>query len=139
MNTGFSPAAVAVRALLGLSVAGSAAAAQEVMQEELAMVYVYATALEEDPQKIASSFSVLEGQPLFEATGATLGATLDGLPGVHADTFGGGAARPVIRGQTAPRVTVLSDSAGLLDASDISPDHAVTAAQGSVDASSKER
>ena len=57
---------------------------------------------------------------------ASLGDTLDGLPGVHSDTFGGGASRPVIRGQTAPRVKALSDGSELMDASAISPDHAVT-------------
>src|SRR5690606_36653966 len=127
MNTRISPVAVAARALLGLSVSGFAAAAEDATPVELATVYVYATAINEDPQKIASSFSVLEDQALFENTRTTLGETLSGLPGVHADTFGGGAARPVIRGQTAPRITVLSDSSALLDASDISPDHAVTA------------
>src|SRR3546814_9781338 len=46
--------------------------------------------------------------------------------GVHADTFGAGASRPVIRGQTAPRVKVLSDGSELMDASGVSPDHAIT-------------
>src|SRR5690606_19820446 len=55
------------------------------------------------------------------------GASLNGLPGVHADTFGAGAGRPVIRGQTAPRVTVLSDGSQVMDASGVSPDHAVVA------------
>ncbi len=126
MYPGFLPSA-AVRALLGLCIPCAAAMATDAAPDELDTVYVYATAIEEDPQKIASSFSVLEGEALFEHTRATLGETLGGLPGVHADTFGGGSARPVIRGHGAPRVTVLSDSAGLLDASDISPDHAVTA------------
>jgi iron complex outermembrane receptor protein len=94
--------------------------------DQLPTVYVHATAIREDASRIASSFSVLEGDELAARTGATLGGTLDGLPGVHADTFAGGAARPVVRGQVAPRITVLSDSVGLIDASDISPDHAVT-------------
>ncbi|HAR60578.1 MAG TPA: hypothetical protein DCS18_10315, partial [Alcanivorax sp.] len=34
--------------------------------------------------------------------------------------------RPVIRGQAAPRVSVLSDGAQLFDMSAISPDHATT-------------
>src|SRR5688572_27263792 len=127
MYNRFLPVAAAVRALLGLAVPGFTAMAAEADPSELDMIHVYATAIVEDPQKIASSFSVLEGEALFERTRATLGDTLGGLPGVHADTFGGGSARPVIRGQTAPRVSVLSDSSGLLDASDISPDHAVTA------------
>ncbi|HMP62008.1 MAG TPA: Plug domain-containing protein, partial [Phenylobacterium sp.] len=32
----------------------------------------------------------------------------------------------VIRGQTAPRVKILSDGAALFDASEVSPDHAVS-------------
>ena len=68
----------------------------------------------------------LEDQSLFRQSAATLGDTLDGLPGVHADTYGGGSGRPVIRGQTAPRVSVLSDGAQLFDMSTISPDHATT-------------
>lgn len=126
MNMRVSPVALAVRALVGMSLSVAAVAGND-EPIELETIYVYATAIEEDAQKIASPFSVLEGEALAERTSATLGETLGGLPGVHADTFGGGAARPVIRGQTAPRVSVLSDSAGLLDASDISPDHAVTA------------
>lgn len=125
MNTRFSPVTLAVRALMGASVSGLAFGA-EPADVELEPVYVHATAIEEDPAKIASSFSLLEGRQLRERTRATLGDTLAGLPGVHADSHAGGAARPVIRGQTAPRITVLSDSATVLDASDISPDHAVT-------------
>src|SRR5690606_26859620 len=56
----------------------------------------------------------------------TLGDMLNGLSGVHADSFGGGASRPVIRGQTSPRTEILSDGSSILDASDVSPDHAVT-------------
>src|SRR5690606_29647382 len=57
----------------------------------------------------------------------TLGELLENEPGVRADTFGGGASRPVIRGQTAPRVKVLSDGSEIVDASGVSPDHVVTA------------
>ncbi|MBB1596523.1 TonB-dependent receptor [Achromobacter sp. UMC46] len=70
--------------------------------------------------------SVLEGDALIEQRAGTLGETLKNLPGVNSDTFGGGASRPVIRGQSAPRVKVLSDGSEVMDASSISPDHAVT-------------
>ena len=70
--------------------------------------------------------SVLEGDALIEQRTGTLGETLKNLPGVNSDTFGAGASRPVIRGQTAPRVKVLSDGSEVMDASGISPDHAVT-------------
>jgi iron complex outermembrane recepter protein len=69
--------------------------------------------------------TVLEGDDLIYRRQATLGETLMNEPGIRADTFGGGAARPVVRGQTAPRIKVLSDGAEIQDASQVSPDHAV--------------
>ena len=55
-----------------------------------------------------------------------MGDALNGQLGIHSDNFGAGASRPVIRGQTAPRVKVLTDSSEVMDASQISPDHAST-------------
>lgn len=68
----------------------------------------------------------LSGAELVHRRQGGLGETLAGLPGVHLDSFGGGASRPVIRGQTLPRVEILSDGAALFDVSSVSPDHAVT-------------
>ncbi len=76
---------------------------------------------------ITSPVSVINQDELLERGAGTLGEALRHLPGVQSDTFGGGTSRPVIRGQTAPRVKVLSDSSAVVDASDISPDHAITA------------
>lgn len=101
-------------------------AAPPVEQAALPVVVVSALALSEDADQIASPYSIVDKDRLATSAAATLGDVLDGLPGVNADTFGGGASRPVIRGQTAPRVKVLSDGAAVLDASDVSPDHAVT-------------
>src|SRR5690606_2323061 len=89
--------------------------------------HVTALAVDEDANKIVAPYSILDDQQISQRGSATLGELLNGFPGVHADTFGGGASRPVVRGQTSPRVKVLSDGTSLLDASDISPDHAVTA------------
>ena len=94
--------------------------------DHLEPVRVSALPLGADANLTPVSFDLLEDDLLFQRREATLGDTLNGLPGVHADTFGGGASRPVIRGQTAPRVSVLSDGAALFDASAISPDHATT-------------
>ncbi len=82
--------------------------------------------LSASPSDLSVPAQALDGAALVLAREATLGATLAGLPGVHADTFGAGASRPVIRGQTAPRVKVLSDGSELMDASGVSPDHAIT-------------
>lgn len=117
----------------GLALAHEAAvttasqAGDEAEPVTLAPVRVYALGLDEDPLRQSTPHGVLDGDELLRRGDATLGSSLAGLPGVHADTFGGGASRPVIRGQTAPRVSVLSDGSALFDASAISPDHAVTA------------
>ncbi|EQB13422.1 hypothetical protein RLDS_16950 [Sphingobium lactosutens DS20] len=69
---------------------------------------------------------MLAGEELIHRRQGGLGETLAGMPGTHLDNFGGGASRPVIRGQTVPRIEVLSDGANLFDVSSISPDHAIT-------------
>src|SRR5690606_6621653 len=46
-------------------------------------------------------------------------------PGIAASHFGAGASRPIIRGMDGPRVKLLSDGSEIMDASTISPDHAV--------------
>lgn len=69
---------------------------------------------------------VLSGDELAHRRQGGLGETLAGLPGVHLDNFGGGASRPVIRGQTLPRIEILTDGANLFDVSSVSPDHAIT-------------
>jgi len=89
-------------------------------------VIVTADALGRSSKEVASSVAVLRGDELVQRRQSTLGETLNGLPGVNSDTFGGGASRPVVRGQTSPRVKVLSEGAGLMDASEVSPDHAVS-------------
>lgn len=68
---------------------------------------------------------VLSGDALANRRQGGLGETLAGLPGVHLDSFGAGASRPVIRGQTVPRIEVLSDGANMFDVSSVSPDHAI--------------
>lgn len=58
---------------------------------------------------------------------ATLGNALSGELGVHTNPFGGGASKPIIRGQEGVRVRVLQNGSDVVDMSNISPDHAVTA------------
>lgn len=77
-------------------------------------------------QRVALPVVVLSGDELAHRRQGGLGETLAGLPGVHLDNFGGGASRPVIRGQTVPRIEILTDGANLFDASSVSPDHAIT-------------
>ena len=75
--------------------------------------------------KNSLSVQYLKDEELIHRRQSGLGETLAGLPGIHLDSYGGGASRPVIRGQTLPRVAVLSDGATIYDVSSISPDHTV--------------
>lgn len=83
-----------------------------------------------EDDRLTPPATVLTGEKMILKRRGTLGDMLEGEPGVHSDSFGGGASRPVIRGQTAPRVKVLSDGSEILDASMVSPDHVITADTG---------
>lgn len=116
-------------AVSGVALTAGAAAAQSQpapQPTQLDEVVVTALPLGRGADEVVSSVAVLSGDELVHRRQATLGETLSGIPGVSSDTFGGGASRPVIRGQTSPRVRVLSNGTALLDASEISPDHAVS-------------
>lgn len=94
---------------------------------QLPMITVQVHPLSPNQNEFANAVNVIEKERLSQ--GATsLGDALNGQLGVHSDNFGAGSSRPVIRGQTAPRVKVLTDSSEVMDASQISPDHAVTVA-----------
>lgn len=93
--------------------------------QELENITISASPLGLDKDAMGAPADVLDGSALILGREATLGSTLSALPGVNADTFGAGASRPVIRGQAAPRVQVLSDGSALMDASGVSPDHAI--------------
>lgn len=73
---------------------------------------------------------VLDEEALLSAPAATLGDVLNGLPGVRSSSFSAGASRPVIRGLSGPRVQVLTNGLGMIDASALSPDHQVAADPG---------
>ncbi|MBW8455506.1 MAG: TonB-dependent receptor [Pseudomonas sp.] len=93
---------------------------------ELQSVVVSASGLAKQSHEMTTPVAVMENDELVLRREATLGETLESLPGVRSSSFGAGAARPVIRGLDGARVKVLSDGVELLDASTISPDHAVT-------------
>ncbi len=87
---------------------------------------VTATPIARSQADLVNSTSVLAGTALDDARQPTLGETLAGLPGVSSTYFGPGASRPILRGLGANRVRVLANSTDTLDASNISPDHAVS-------------
>jgi iron complex outermembrane receptor protein len=119
MNLKHHPLAWAI----SLAVVSTAGAADPV---ELDPIVVSASGLAKQRHEMTTPVAVMEGDELMLRREATLGETLEILPGVRSSSFGAGAARPVIRGLGGARVKVLSDGVELLDASTISPDHAVT-------------
>ncbi|TCM22034.1 iron complex outermembrane receptor protein [Novosphingobium sp. PhB165] len=69
---------------------------------------------------------VLTGDSLTRDLKPQIGEMLASLPGVSSSGFAPGVSRPVLRGFDGPRVQVLLDGIGSLDASSVSADHAVS-------------
>ena len=67
----------------------------------------------------------MSGAELRERGQASLGETLNGLPGVSSTYFGPQASRPIVRGLDGERVRVLSNHSASQDVSALSYDHAV--------------
>lgn len=114
--------------LVPATASGQTAAAPPAPRDEptsLGDVIVTARSLDTGEGR-ALPVQIISGDALAHRRQGGLGETLAGLPGVHLDSFGGGASRPVIRGQTVPRIEILTDGAQLFDASSVSPDHAIT-------------
>ncbi|SQE31680.1 Probable TonB-dependent receptor NMB0964 precursor [Mannheimia haemolytica] len=63
----------------------------------------------------------------FKKRSATLGNALASELGVHSNPFGGGASKPIIRGQEGARIRILQNGSDVIDMSNLSPDHAVVA------------
>jgi len=113
---------------LGWSALAGAAAAQSAPRERattLEDIIVTGTPFGVTDQASLLAVEVLDEEDLAVAPAATLGDLVNGLPGVRSTNFAPGASRPVIRGLAGPRVQVLTNGLGLIDASSVSPDHQV--------------
>ncbi|MCV6627758.1 MAG: Plug domain-containing protein, partial [Cellvibrionaceae bacterium] len=99
------------------ALAASAEAEADKNNEPIEEVLVHGTSLELTKGMAAIPRHVLAGDELARRRQGGLGETLAGIPGVHLDNFGAGASRPVIRGQTLPRIEILSNGSNLFDVS----------------------
>jgi iron complex outermembrane receptor protein len=72
-----------------------------------------------------TSVNIVSRAQLDVAPPVGIGDLLAGQPGLRSSAFGPGASRPIIRGLSGPRVMILQNGTGQVDASSISPDHAV--------------
>ncbi|MCR5878970.1 TonB-dependent receptor [Phenylobacterium sp. J367] len=110
-------------ALAALSSPAFAATADS--EKDLSEVVVTAAPYPISIGSATTSVNILKREALDTAPVGGLGDVLTGVPGVRSTFFGPGASRPVIRGLAGPRVLVLSNGLGQVDASALSPDHAV--------------
>ena len=105
--------------------ADAVAPAAQAEDAEVSKVIVTAAPYAVSADALTASVAVLDRTDLDLAAPKGLGDALAGLPGVRSTTFGAGASRPVVRGLAGPRVQVLTNGVGQIDASALSPDHQV--------------
>jgi iron complex outermembrane recepter protein len=105
--------------------AGTATAQDRVPVIELDEVIVTGAPYGISARATTIATTVIDEATLATAPAASLGDLVAGLPGMRSTDFAPGASRPVIRGLSGPRVQVLSNGLGLIDASSVSPDHQV--------------
>ncbi len=115
--------ALAPLAAASLSLLAPAVQAAPAATESLDKVVVTGNPLKS--QVLAQPSDSLSGDQLVLTRAATLGDTLQGLPGVAATNFGPNASRPSIRGLDGDRVRILNNSGASVDASNLSFDHGV--------------
>ncbi|WP_394222373.1 TonB-dependent receptor [Alteromonas gracilis] len=89
------------------------------------VVDVLATPMHMSVMESATPVSVLTGETLRRQQAATLGDTLETLPGVQTNFHGNVASTPVIRGLSGPRVLITQNGLDVSDVSRVGPDHAV--------------
>ncbi len=118
---------------LGLTVAllisGQANASDKVSQKDeadLEKLQITTSPLGGSALTSTTPVSILSGEALEKARAATLGDTLNSLPGVTSNYFGPVASSPIIRGLDGPRVKILQNGLDVSDASRVGPDHFTT-------------
>ena len=93
---------------------------------ELAPQVVTASPFVTDLAELVVPANEIAGADLNRRSVSSLGATLDGQPGVHSTYNGPGSGRPVIRGFDGDRVRILNQGTDSFDVSQTSPDHGVS-------------
>ncbi|WP_425996537.1 TonB-dependent receptor [Caulobacter sp. DWR1-3-2b1] len=96
-----------------------------VQDTEVSKVVVTAAPYAVSADNLTASVAIVDRTDLDLAPPTGLGDLLSGMPGVRSTAFGAGASRPVVRGLAGPRVQVLTNGVGQIDASALSPDHQV--------------
>lgn len=90
------------------------------------VIDVVASPIHLSSMESAIPVKVLGGDALRRQTAATLGDTLENVPGVHTNFHAKVASTPIIRGLSGPRVLIAQNGLDVSDVSRVGPDHAVT-------------
>jgi len=122
------PVAMAVAIALSSPcfLAAIAVADEPIMNIQTQPVAVTGNPLGAGSDDLVVPVAVLNGRELSLRRESTLGETLNSISGVSSSYFGPNASRPVIRGIDGDRVRIMQNGVGILDASALSPDHAVS-------------
>lgn len=129
INAASSRASLPIFSLSSLALALSwslPAQAQQTEDDTVPTIVVEASPFKRSSEELVQPVDVLSGEALERRRNGTIGDVLADRPGVSNASFGPGVGRPVIRGQGGPRVQILDNGIGTMDASSISADHAVS-------------
>ncbi len=113
-------ATAGVVALMSAPAFGAEAPATDVSE-----VIVTAAPFAVSIDSMTTSVNIVTRDQLQTVPAVGLGDVLNGMAGLRSTFYGPGASRPIIRGLSGPRVLILQNGVGLVDASSLSPDHAV--------------
>ncbi|WP_404341747.1 TonB-dependent receptor [Pseudoalteromonas mariniglutinosa] len=89
------------------------------------VIDIEATPIHMSAMESAAPVSVLSGEKLRRQQTATLGDSLEKLPGVNTNFHAKVASTPIIRGLSGPRVMITQNGLDVSDVSRVGPDHAV--------------
>jgi len=89
------------------------------------VIDIEATPIHMSAMESASPVSVLSGEQLRRQQAATLGDSLEKLPGVNTNFHAKVASTPIIRGLSGPRVLITQNGLDVSDVSRVGPDHSV--------------
>lgn len=92
---------------------------------ELDRTVVTGTRLASESQGFTTPAQTLDGKDLQWSSASTVGDLLGREPGISSSYFGPNSSRPVVRGLDGDRIRLLQSGLSTMDASTISPDHAV--------------
>jgi iron complex outermembrane recepter protein len=92
---------------------------------ELQQLNITASPFALTQQDVVNPSHSVSAAELRRSRQSSLGATLDGQPGIHSTSYAPGAGRPVIRGFDGDRISILQNGTDTFDVSFTSPDHGV--------------